>query len=80
VQGIQGVAGTTGPTGPTGPSITVQDEGSTLTTALTSLNFTGSGVTATNTGGAVTVAVSGGGGGGSSAGSDIFLANNFGGF
>jgi hypothetical protein len=55
-----------GPTGPSGPSITVQDEGSTLTTALTSLNFTGAGVTATNTGGAVTVAVTGGGGGDSS--------------
>lgn len=45
-----------------GSAITVQDEGTTLTTALTSLNFTGSGVTATNTGGAVTVNVPGGGG------------------
>ena len=48
-----------------GSAITVQDEGTTLTTALTSLNFTGSGVTATNTGGAVTVNVPGGGGGSS---------------
>jgi hypothetical protein len=46
-------------------SLTVQDEGSTLTSAATSLNFTGAGVTATNSGGAVTVAISGGGGGGS---------------
>jgi hypothetical protein len=45
-------------------AITVQDEGSTLTTSLTSLNFTGSGVTATNTGGAVTVDITGGGGAG----------------
>ena len=47
-----------------GSAITVQDEGTTLTSALSSLNFTGSGVTATNTGGAVTVNVAGGGGGG----------------
>jgi hypothetical protein len=49
-----------------GGSLIVQDEGSTLTSAATSLNFTGAGVTATNTGGAVTVAVTGGGGGDSS--------------
>ena len=49
-----------------GSAITVQDEGTTLTSALSSLNFTGSGVTATNTGGAVTVNVAGGGGGGGS--------------
>jgi len=48
-----------------GSAITVQDEGTTLTTALSSLNFTGAGVTATNTGGAVTVNVAGGGGGSS---------------
>jgi len=45
-----------------GSSITVQDEGSTLTTALTSLNFVGSGVAATNSGGAVTVTIAGAGG------------------
>jgi hypothetical protein len=45
-----------------GSSITVKDEGSTLTSALTSLDFVGSGVTATNTGGAVTVTVAGAGG------------------
>ena len=37
--------------------ITVQDEGSVLTTAATSLNFVGTGVQATSSGGAVTVTV-----------------------
>ncbi|MEM9992402.1 MAG: hypothetical protein AAF738_11610, partial [Bacteroidota bacterium] len=46
-----------------GGSVTVQDEGSTLTTAATSFNFIGTGVTATNSGGAVTVNVPGGSGG-----------------
>lgn len=45
-----------------GSDITVQDEGSTLTTALTLLNFTGEGVTATNVGSVVTVDIPGGGG------------------
>jgi hypothetical protein len=40
---------------------------------LTSLNFTGDGVTATNTGGAVTVAVTGGGGGGTVGFEQTFL-------
>jgi len=44
--------------------IVVQDEGTTLTSAATSLNFTGAGVTATNSGGAVTIDIPGGGGGG----------------
>ena len=39
--------------------ITVQDEGSVLTTAATSLNFVGTGVQATSSGGAVTVTVPG---------------------
>lgn len=47
-------------------AIAVSDEGTQLTAAATSINFTGAGVTATNTGGAVTVAVTGGGGGSSS--------------
>lgn len=42
-----------------GADITVQDQGSTLTTALTLLNFTGDGVTATNTGSAVQVTIPG---------------------
>jgi hypothetical protein len=48
-------------TGGGGSAITVQDEGSNLTTTLSSLNFTGAGVTATNSGGAVTVNVPSGG-------------------
>jgi hypothetical protein len=45
-----------------GSAITSKDEGSTLTSATTSVDFVGSGVTATNTGGAVTVTIAGGGG------------------
>lgn len=44
-----------------GSAITAKDEGSDLTTALTSLDFVGAGVTATNTGGAVTVTIPGSG-------------------
>jgi len=65
---FRGPAGPSGPRGPTGTAgtgggggaITVQDEGVTLTTEATSLNFTGSGVTATNSGGSVIVNVPGG--------------------
>jgi hypothetical protein len=58
-----------GPTGPTGPAgggsnIAVSDEGSLLTSSVTSFDFTGSGVTATAVGNAVTVNITGGGGGG----------------
>jgi hypothetical protein len=61
-------ASITGPTGPTGPagsgsSLVIQDEGTTLTSAATSIDFTGAGVTATAVGGAVTVTIPGGGGG-----------------
>lgn len=41
-----------------------KDEGTNLTTRTSSLDFVGAGVSATNSGGAVTVTVSGGGGGG----------------
>jgi len=65
---FRGPAGPSGPRGPTGTAgtggggaITVQDEGVTLTTEATSLNFTGSGVTATNSGGAVSVNIPSGG-------------------
>jgi hypothetical protein len=44
-----------------GGALEVLDEGSSLTAAATSINFTGSGVTATNSGTAVTVNVAGGG-------------------
>jgi hypothetical protein len=43
-----------------GRDITVKDEGVTKTTALTSLDFVGSGVTATNSGADVTVTIPGG--------------------
>jgi hypothetical protein len=66
---FRGPAGPSGPRGPTGTAgtggggaaITVQDDGSTLTTEATSLNFTGAGVTATNSGGAVLVNIPSGG-------------------
>ncbi len=47
-----------------GSAITVKDEGSVLTSSLTSLDFVGAGVSASNTGGAVTVTITGGGGSG----------------
>jgi hypothetical protein len=45
-----------------GSPITAKDEGANLTTAMTSIDFVGSSVVASNTGGAVTVTVSGGSG------------------
>ena len=45
-----------------GSSLTVQEEGSSLTTAATTLNFVGSGVTASGTGATKTITISGGGG------------------
>jgi hypothetical protein len=45
------------PTG--GSSITAKDEGSTLTSAMTSVDFVGAGVTATSSGAAVTVTIPG---------------------
>jgi hypothetical protein len=45
-------------------AITAKDEGSNLTTSMSSVDFVGAGVTATNVGGAVTVTIPGGGGGG----------------
>lgn len=46
-----------------GSAIAVSDEGTLLTSGATSLNFTGSGVTASADGTAITINVSGGGGG-----------------
>jgi len=51
--------------GTVGGQITVQDEGTNLTTAATTLNFVGPGVTATGTGATKTITITGGGGGGS---------------
>jgi len=47
-----------------GGSVSIADEGTTLTSAVSSINFTGTGVTATNVGSAVTVAITSGGGSG----------------
>lgn len=50
--------------GPLGAgSITVQDEGTPLATAATTLNFVGAGVAATGTGATKTITIGGGGGG-----------------
>jgi len=67
VAGPTGPAGATGPTGPagSGSAITVQDEGSSLATAASTLNFVGSGVVASGSGTTKTITISGGGGGGS---------------
>ena len=45
-----------------GGEVTVQDEGSSLSTAATTLNFVGSGVTAAGTGATKTITIPGGGG------------------
>jgi hypothetical protein len=67
-------------TGGGGGSLTVQDEGTTLSTAVTAINFTGAGVTATGTS-TVTVDIPGGGGGGSPGGaSGEIQFNNAGAF
>ena len=47
-----------------GSSLTVQDEGSSLSTAATTLNFVGAGVTASGTGATKTITIAGGGGSG----------------
>jgi hypothetical protein len=52
--------------GGSGGSIVTQDEGSTLSTQTSSINFIGAGVTATNIADAITIRIDGGGGGGSS--------------
>ena len=50
-------------TGGGGSSLTIQDEGSALSTAATTLNFVGSAVTATGTGATKTITITGGGSG-----------------
>ena len=50
-----------------GSSLTVQDEGSALSTAATTLNFVGSGVVASGTGATKTITIAGGSGGSGSA-------------
>ena len=46
-----------------GSAITIQDEGSALSTAATTINFVGAGVTASGTGATKTITINGGGGG-----------------
>jgi hypothetical protein len=57
--------------GTVGGQITVQDEGSALSTSASTINFVGSGVVASGTGSTKTITISGGGGGGGIALSDI---------
>lgn len=45
-----------------GSALTVKDEGTTLNSAVTSIDFVGAGVVATNTGSAITVTIAGGSG------------------
>ena len=51
--------------GTVGGAITIQDEGTPLTTAATTINFVGTGVTASGSGATKTITITGGGGGGS---------------
>ena len=59
-------------------NLEILDEGSSLTSAVTSIDFVGSGVTATANGSDVTITITGGGGGGTEtvAKSDVFTAAN----
>lgn len=58
-----GATGATGPAG-SGANIAVYDEGNVLTTSVSSFDFVGNGVVATNISGAVTITIEGGGSGG----------------
>jgi hypothetical protein len=60
-----------------GNPISVSEEGSVITSAVSSINFTGSGATATAVGNAVTVNVTGGGGGVATATNNLFAYYNF---
>ena len=57
--------------------VTVQDEGSALSTAGTTLNFVGSGVVASGTGATKTITISGGGGGGGATGITTNITGSF---
>jgi hypothetical protein len=76
--GIQFSDGTTQTTAGSGSGLTVQDEGSALSTQAQTLNFVGSGVTASGTGATKTITISGGGSGGVSTGKAIAVAMIFG--
>lgn len=58
-------------------NVAIADEGTTLTSAVASINFTGTGVTATNVGSAVTVAITSGGGSGDVVGPASAINSNF---
>ena len=60
-----------------GSAITVQDEGISLSTAATTLNFVGSGVAASGTGGTKTITISGGGGSGTADVNTDVVVNTF---
>lgn len=64
VLGTDGLGGTSWVPQTGGTGISVSDEGSLLTSAVTSFDFTGAGVTASAVGNAVTVSIPGGSGGG----------------
>ena len=57
-----------------GGGVTIQDEGSTLSTQATTLNFVGAGVVASGTGATKTITISGGGGSSTPADDDIQVA------
>ena len=59
-----------------GGSITTQDEGVTLSAGVTTLNFTGAGVTASGAGATTTITIPGGGGGGTPGGADTNVQFN----
>jgi hypothetical protein len=76
-QGPAGATGATGATGPAGPNVTVLDEGVTLTTTTGTINFTGSGVTASNVGNDVTVVIPGAAAAGTVTSVSVVNANGF---
>jgi plastocyanin len=57
---ITTVTGGTGGGGGSGSALTIQDEGSNLTTTASLINFVGNGISSTNVGNSVTVTVNGG--------------------
>jgi hypothetical protein len=59
-----------------GSNLEIKDNSSTLTSAATSIDFTGAGVTSSVVGTAVTLSITGGGGGTSST-SNLFAYYNF---
>ena len=69
--GVKWVANTAG------SAVAIADEGTTLTSSVASINFTGTGVTATNVGSAVTVNITSGGGSGTVTDVSVVSANGF---